>query len=88
MKKFIFLLLIALSFSAAIAQTPKSDEAGKTINIFKAQPVSSIFTKAGGSRQCIMACYDEWRRCLNQNPQYPYWQCELPFEHCSTACVQ
>ena len=92
MKKFIFTLLIAMSLSSAIAKTDdtnnKVEATERVINIFKTQPKSQIFKSQGSGRQCVMACFQEYRKCLGSaGTGSGYWICELEMEQCTTNCL-
>ena len=80
MNKFIYILIIALTCSVTVAKTTKADLSGNLFDIYKAPPESSVIKSTGGTRQCLMACFQEWRNCLNQNPVFPYWECKLIVE--------
>jgi len=89
MKKFIYILIIALSCSVAIAKPAKTELSENTLDIFKAPAKSSILNSPASEQQCVMECFQTYRSCLrNYGIGGSYWICELTMEQCTAGCAE
>jgi|GEM_PF-3093394 len=92
MKSILFSILLALSFTAAIAEKNTAEgisDSPVLVSLFK-QPESSILanTNAGSGLLCFQKCMSDYRRCLQSGGgmAYNYYVCEMKMENCMTAC--
>lgn len=92
MKSILFSLLLALSFTTAIAEKNTNtgiDESPVLVSFFKKSESNVIANKSGGP-SCIRQCMNEYYKCMRNGPGgagYNYYVCEMQMEQCSNDCV-
>ncbi|MFV0542610.1 MAG: hypothetical protein ACK5L8_02860 [Marinicella pacifica] len=92
MKSILFSLLLALSFTTAIAEKNTNtgiDESPVLVSFFKKSESNVIANKSGGPN-CVRQCFNEYRRCMQNTPGgiiIDYYRCEVQMEQCTTNCL-